>query len=69
MFRLYKWGGTYLDLDVIVQKKLDEVLSNYAGAESDKFVAAGILNFEHEGTGHEIAEMCLRYVFYKINLL
>lgn len=59
---LYKWGGTYLDLDVIVQKSFDDVESNYAGAESDKFVAAGVLNFDHVGVGHSVAEMCLKYV-------
>lgn len=57
---LYKWGGTYLDLDVILKKNLSEIKPNYAGAESSNFVAAGILNFDHSGIGHEIAEFCLR---------
>lgn len=57
---LYKWGGTYLDLDVIVQKPFDSIKPNYAGAESDQFVAAGVLNFDHDGFGHKVAELCLR---------
>lgn len=57
---LYKWGGTYLDLDVVVQKPFDTVEPNYAGAESDKFVAAGVINFHHDGVGHDVAEMCLK---------
>lgn len=57
---LYKWGGTYLDLDVVVQRPFDTVKPNYAGAESDKFVAAGVLNFDHDGFGHKVAELCLR---------
>lgn len=57
---LYKWGGTYLDLDVVVQKPFDSVAPNYAGAESDDFVAAGVLNFEHDGFGHDFAELCLK---------
>ncbi|XP_059620048.1 lactosylceramide 4-alpha-galactosyltransferase-like [Phlebotomus argentipes] len=56
---LYKWGGTYLDLDVIVKVNFDTVPSNYAGAESEDFVAAGIINLDYDGFGHEIAEMCL----------
>lgn len=57
---LWKWGGTYLDLDVIVKNNFDELMPNYAGAESDNFVAAGVLNFDSFGVGHEIAELCLR---------
>lgn len=57
---LWRWGGTYLDLDIIVKKSLEDVPSNYAGAESDSFIAAGVMNFEATGFGHEIAELCLR---------
>lgn len=57
---LYKYGGTYLDLDVVVLKSLDTLEPNYAGAESPRWVAAGVINFEAEGYGHEMAEMCLR---------
>lgn len=57
---LYKFGGTYLDLDVVVQKTLENITANYAGAESDNFVAAGVINFQHDGVGHEIADMCVR---------
>ena len=62
MYSLYKWGGTYLDLDVILKKDLNEIEPNYAGAESENFVAAGILNFDHSGVGHEISEYCIRYL-------
>ncbi|GAB0089415.1 lactosylceramide 4-alpha-galactosyltransferase-like [Sergentomyia squamirostris] len=56
---LYKWGGTYLDLDVIVKVKFDTVAANYAGAQEEDYVGAGIINLDHDGCGHEIAEMCL----------
>lgn len=58
---LYKFGGTYLDLDVVVQKTFENLTANYAGAESMIDVAAGVINFQHEGIGHEIADMCVRY--------
>lgn len=38
---------------------LDNQKPNYAGAESKKFVAVGIINFEGE-SGHEIADLCVR---------
>lgn len=60
---LYKFGGTYLDLDVVVQKTFENLTANYAGAESPNFVAAGVINFQHDGIGHEIADMCVRYVY------
>lgn len=57
---LYKYGGLYLDLDVVVQKTFENISANYAGAESQNFVAAGVINFDHDGIGHEIADMCVR---------
>jgi lactosylceramide 4-alpha-galactosyltransferase len=44
---------------VVVLKDLNRQIPNYAGAESNKFVAVGIINFEGE-TGHEIADLCVR---------
>lgn len=58
---LYKYGGTYIDLDVVVQTSLDTLPPNYAGAESSHFVAAGVINFQHDGIGHEIADLCVKY--------
>lgn len=63
IFSLYKWGGTYLDLDVIVKESFDKIQPNYAGAESENFVAAGLINFDYTNAGHEMAEQCLRYLF------
>lgn len=57
---LYKYGGTYLDLDVVVLKNLDEAGVNYSGAESDEDVAAGFMNMEPSGFGHQVAEMCVK---------
>lgn len=57
---LWKYGGTYLDLDVVVRKPLDSIPANYAGAESVNFVAVGIINFD-QSFGHQLAHMCLKY--------
>uniref|UniRef100_A0A2M4BRX8 Putative lactosylceramide 4-alpha-galactosyltransferase n=1 Tax=Anopheles marajoara TaxID=58244 RepID=A0A2M4BRX8_9DIPT len=64
---LFKYGGTYLDLDVIVKKPFGPLKPNYAGAESVRWVAAGVLNFEPTGQGHELAEMCVRDLLANFN--
>lgn len=53
---LYKYGGTYLDLDVIVVKHHN--LSNYACSEDDKYVNGAILNFDTK-RGREVASLCI----------
>ncbi|CAO1341100.1 unnamed protein product [Diamesa serratosioi] len=56
---LWKYGGTYLDLDVVVLKPVD-TFSNYAGVESSEFVGSAIINMSQDGKGHELAEICVR---------
>lgn len=56
---LWRWGGTYLDMDVVVLRSLDKLPPNYTGAESSTYLAAGVMNFAPDGFGHEIAEKCL----------
>ncbi|XP_067005166.2 lactosylceramide 4-alpha-galactosyltransferase isoform X1 [Anabrus simplex] len=55
---LWKYGGTYLDHDVVLMRSLSG-MSNFAGAESLEDVAAGVLNFAHDGVGHEMVTACL----------
>lgn len=57
---LWRWGGTYLDLDVVVKESLEAIPPNYAGAESENFIAAGVINIDNSGFGHRIAELCLK---------
>nr|XP_040232957.2 lactosylceramide 4-alpha-galactosyltransferase-like [Anopheles coluzzii] len=64
---LYKYGGTYLDLDVIVRQSFEKMKPNYAGAESPQYIAAGVINFESKGHGHELAEMCVRDLLANYN--
>lgn len=56
---MFKYGGIYLDLDVVVTKSLENLPPNYAGSESEKNVAAGVLNFSPSGIGHYHAKSCL----------
>lgn len=59
---MYRFGGIYLDLDVVVQQSFNLIPPNFAAAESEHFVAVGAIGFEANGIGHEIAELCARYL-------
>lgn len=56
---LWKFGGTYLDMDTIDRKKLDSVQSNYACPESRVYMNGAILNFDNEG-GKDLAEIFIK---------
>ncbi|XP_015511780.2 lactosylceramide 4-alpha-galactosyltransferase isoform X1 [Neodiprion lecontei] len=56
---LWKYGGIYLDLDVVVTSSLEH-LTNFAGAEDWEDVAAGVLGFEKSSLGRRMADACLR---------
>ncbi|CAH1731919.1 lactosylceramide 4-alpha-galactosyltransferase-like [Aphis gossypii] len=51
---LWKFGGTYLDLDVVLMKSL-EGLSNFASIESNTSVASLVLNFDVDKIGRAVA--------------
>ncbi|CAB3253061.1 unnamed protein product [Arctia plantaginis] len=57
---LYKWGGIYLDLDVVVVRSFDDLAPNWAARDSDKLVASGALSFSKDALGREIADLALR---------
>uniref|UniRef100_A0A1A9ZP82 Alpha 1,4-glycosyltransferase domain-containing protein n=1 Tax=Glossina pallidipes TaxID=7398 RepID=A0A1A9ZP82_GLOPL len=56
---LWRWGGTYLDMDTIMLRSIEDMPPNFVGAESTRNLAAGVMNFAPDGFGHEIAESCL----------
>lgn len=68
LLSLYKFGGTYMDLDVVVQKPLDTLGQNYAGSQSSKFIANGVMNFDADDTGHDIVELILKYDHNQIRI-
>lgn len=57
---LYKWGGVYLDLDVVVAKPLDLLGRNWAARESETAVAAGAMAFSKDRIGRRVAEAAIR---------
>lgn len=61
---LYKFGGIYLDTDVVVQKNMDNLPANFLGKEAYEgnnvdSVNGAVLGFQDE-IGHEILKLCLR---------
>lgn len=57
---MFKFGGIYLDLDVVVQKPFNSLPTNFAAPESVYNVAVGTIGFESDGIGHEIAKLCTK---------
>lgn len=57
---MYRFGGLYMDLDVIVQKSFENIKLNFFGCESEYQVESAIMSFTRSGFGHEIAERCAR---------
>lgn len=62
LLALWKWGGIYLDLDVVVIKSLDPLFLNFAAAESEQYVVGGVLSFSRDGLGHKHVSSCLQDV-------
>lgn len=56
---LWKYGGIYLDLDVVVTSSLEN-LTNFAGAEDWDDVAAGVMGFDLSKLGRRVADACVR---------
>ncbi|XP_076266976.1 lactosylceramide 4-alpha-galactosyltransferase-like [Rhynchophorus ferrugineus] len=56
---LWKYGGIYADLDVVVIKNLDPIPENFAGAQDDVYLASGVMGFNKYGIGHKHVESCL----------
>lgn len=69
LLTLWKYGGTYLDLDMMSITPLEQLPENYAGTE-DKAgysINNAIINFGKVGIGHRIAQKCLQYINFNYN--
>lgn len=63
LLTLYKFGGIYFDLDTIIQRNLDDMPLNFAGAKDNRVIGNAIMGFDSTGAGHQIVEMLVRFVF------
>lgn len=59
LLALWKTGGIYLDLDVIVTKPLDEMPSNFACAESKYSVNNAVLKLD-QNLGRNLSYLVLK---------
>ncbi|VVC41759.1 Nucleotide-diphospho-sugar transferases,Glycosyltransferase, DXD sugar-binding [Cinara cedri] len=55
---LWKFGGTYLDLDVVLMKSI-EGITNFVSAESSSSIASLVLNFDVDDIGKTIANIAI----------
>lgn len=63
---LWKYQGTYLDLDVVMMRSLDTIEPNFAGAESDVYVNSAVMNFEGK-IGQNVADLCMQDLLKNFN--
>lgn len=60
LMSLYRFGGIYMDIDVVVLRSLENVPLNYVGAQEPDVLCNAVISLEPTGRGHEIAEIFLR---------
>jgi len=56
---LWKYGGTYLDMDFVMRKSLVQIGTNYAGAETEEDMANGALSFDMDTAGRRATDLIL----------
>ncbi|KAH8377508.1 hypothetical protein KR093_005772 [Drosophila rubida] len=61
LITLYRFGGIYLDLDVVVLRSLELVPLNYVGAHDNETLGNAVISVEPRGIGHELTELLLHY--------
>lgn len=62
---LYKWGGVYLDTDMIVVKSLTPLGHNWAAKEDDSLVNVAAIAISMDHLGRKFADAILKYVYNK----
>lgn len=60
LMTLYRFGGIYMDLDVVMQKTFENVGLNFIAAESKLSLGNALMSFTQAGFGHEILLRCAR---------
>jgi lactosylceramide 4-alpha-galactosyltransferase len=63
---LWKYGGTYIDTDMIVMKKFDSSLTNFACPESEDYMSNAIINLDQKH-GKKYAEIFLEDIATNFN--
>ncbi|XP_031631936.1 lactosylceramide 4-alpha-galactosyltransferase-like [Contarinia nasturtii] len=53
---LYRYGGYHMDLDVIVQKNIDELGENFIGDDWATVINGAVMHLNNHGVGREISQ-------------
>ncbi|KAM8720537.1 hypothetical protein ACLKA7_006562 [Drosophila subpalustris] len=61
---LYRFGGIYFDMDVVVLRSFENEPPNFMGAETSKSIGNSVIGLEPNGLGHKVANEIL-IDFYK----
>ncbi|CAG9584929.1 unnamed protein product [Danaus chrysippus] len=66
---LYKFGGIFLDLDIVIARSLGSLARNWAARENANKVGDGILAISKNSIGHNMTNVAIRYIvsIYKNN--
>lgn len=59
LLTLWRYAGTYMDIDVVTIRPIEELGTNYAGWQDGNTIATGVLNFDEAGFGHQVLTDCL----------
>lgn len=59
LLTLWRYAGTYMDIDVVTIRPIEELGTNYAGWQDGNTIATGVLNFDEAGFGHQVLTHCL----------
>lgn len=65
---LYKWGGVYMDLDVIVMKSFDTLDRNWLARENDYQIGSAYISISKDQFGRQLSDATVRYVCRNIIL-
>lgn len=57
---VYKYGGTFIDLDYMMLRPLDEMQRNWIGTEDGNNAVHTVFDFLHSGIGHIVMNEVLR---------
>lgn len=64
---LNKWGGVYLDTDMIVTRSLEQLPLNFIAEETYGDVASGVMSFGNDDVGKTVTGEVLKYISKKYN--
>ncbi|XP_063698158.1 alpha-1,4-N-acetylglucosaminyltransferase-like [Culicoides brevitarsis] len=59
---LWKYGGLFLDLDIVVLKPFDALNENFVCRAANNRLQSGTLDFSGKGIGKKVSQMCLEHL-------